>query len=428
MGARQFGARVTRVEDPALLTGRARFVDDVEAARHCSQRCFVRSPHAHARIRRDRYDARRARCPASMRCSPPTTCRADWRPSRCRCRCPMPAITALRTQHALARDEVCYVGEAVALVVADSRYIAEDAAAAGRGRLRGAAGGERLPRRAQARRADRPTAISPATSPPSFPWPMATSTRAFATAAHVFEEEILQHRGGRMSARRPRRAGEPRAGDRACSPCGRRPRRRTSAAACSPTCSSATSRPIRVIAPDRRRRLRHQGAVLCRRRAVIPAAALRLGRPVKWIEDRREHFLCADPGARPVLEGRDRGRRRRQDPRLARHACCTTTAPSCRGASSCPTSPRRRCPAPMWCRLSSSTSRSCSPTRCATTPVRGAGRPQAVFAMERLMDRVGARARASTAPSCAARNMIAAATQMPYAVGLDVPRRQAARL
>ena len=50
MGAKHFGARVARLEDPALLTGRGRFVDDMHlpGALHA---CFVRSPHAHARIR-----------------------------------------------------------------------------------------------------------------------------------------------------------------------------------------------------------------------------------------------------------------------------------------------------------------------------------------------------------------------------------------
>src|SRR5437667_8888898 len=50
MGARHFGARIARLEDPALLTGRGRFVDDIRlaAALHA---CFVRSPYAHATIR-----------------------------------------------------------------------------------------------------------------------------------------------------------------------------------------------------------------------------------------------------------------------------------------------------------------------------------------------------------------------------------------
>ncbi len=50
MGARQFGARVSRLEDPALLAGAGRFVDDVNLPGTLSA-CFVRSPHAHARIR-----------------------------------------------------------------------------------------------------------------------------------------------------------------------------------------------------------------------------------------------------------------------------------------------------------------------------------------------------------------------------------------
>ena len=50
MGAKLFGARVKRLEDPALLTGRGRFVDDIHlpGTLHAA---FVRSPHPHARIR-----------------------------------------------------------------------------------------------------------------------------------------------------------------------------------------------------------------------------------------------------------------------------------------------------------------------------------------------------------------------------------------
>ena len=40
---------------------------------------------------------------------------------------PHPALTHGRTQYALATDEVNYVGEAIAFVVADDRYVAEDA-------------------------------------------------------------------------------------------------------------------------------------------------------------------------------------------------------------------------------------------------------------------------------------------------------------
>jgi carbon-monoxide dehydrogenase large subunit len=50
MGAKLFGARVQRLEDPALVTGRGRFVDDVKLP-GVLHACFVRSPHAHAKLR-----------------------------------------------------------------------------------------------------------------------------------------------------------------------------------------------------------------------------------------------------------------------------------------------------------------------------------------------------------------------------------------
>ena len=50
MGAKHFGARVARLEDPTLLTGRGRFVDDIRLA-GALHACFVRSPQAHAAIR-----------------------------------------------------------------------------------------------------------------------------------------------------------------------------------------------------------------------------------------------------------------------------------------------------------------------------------------------------------------------------------------
>src|SRR5205823_4603187 len=53
MSARYFGARVARVEDPDLLTGRGRYLDDIEVP-GTLEGAFVRSPHAHARIRADR--------------------------------------------------------------------------------------------------------------------------------------------------------------------------------------------------------------------------------------------------------------------------------------------------------------------------------------------------------------------------------------
>ena len=135
MGAKHFGARVTRLEDPALLTGRGRFVDDIKLP-GTLHACFVRSPHAHASIRA--IDTAAARAMPGVH----AVLTADDLPARMATGqipmlVPNPAIRTPRTQLALARDEVCYVGQTIAVVIADSRYLAEDAAAAVADRLRG---------------------------------------------------------------------------------------------------------------------------------------------------------------------------------------------------------------------------------------------------------------------------------------------------
>ena len=114
---------------------------------------------------------------------------------------------------------------------------------------------------------------------------------AFADATHVFEEEIWQHRGGGMAIET------------------RAVLANYDAAADHLTVWSGTQTPhigrrmmadllgrelesIRMIAPDVGGGFGPK-AIFYPEEAVIPAAALKLGRPVKWIEDRREHFLCA---------------------------------------------------------------------------------------------------------------------------------------
>src|ERR1700687_4840084 len=128
MGAKHFGARVTRLEDPALLAGRGRFVDDVKVA-GVLHACFVRSPYAHARL--EGVDGKVAMVMPGVH----AVIAADDLPEPMRSTpmpmlLPNPSITAVSTQFVRARDEVFYVGQPVAVVIADSRYIAEDAAAA----------------------------------------------------------------------------------------------------------------------------------------------------------------------------------------------------------------------------------------------------------------------------------------------------------
>ncbi len=117
------GARVQRVEDPRLLAGQGRFIDDLNlpGTLHVA---FARSEHAHARIvATDSADA--ARMPGVVAVFTAADIVDLMQPIR--------ATSRMADYHAtelpvLARDKVRYVGEAVAAVVAESRYLAEDAA------------------------------------------------------------------------------------------------------------------------------------------------------------------------------------------------------------------------------------------------------------------------------------------------------------
>jgi len=120
MTERPLGKRMLRKEDPALLSGRGRYADDLPVAAGCLYAHVVRSPHAHAEI--VRIDASRALAHDGVwavitgeevrKLSDPFLA---------------PVKTPVR-QWSLAVERVRYVGEPVALIVAESRYIAEDAA------------------------------------------------------------------------------------------------------------------------------------------------------------------------------------------------------------------------------------------------------------------------------------------------------------
>ena len=126
---RVLGKPLRRNEDPRLLTGRALFTDDVHLP-GMAHAAFLRSPYAHARIRR--IDAGRARArPGVIAVLTAADLGDYWQPG------PLlvspPPIERMvfhaRTQVPLARDKVRHAGEPLAVVVADSRYLAEDALA-----------------------------------------------------------------------------------------------------------------------------------------------------------------------------------------------------------------------------------------------------------------------------------------------------------
>ena len=127
MTTRFFGQRIKRNEDPRLLTGQALFVDDVHLPR-MAHVAFVRSPFAHARI--NSIDAEAARqMPGVVAIYTAADLGDYWQPGPLLV--PPPPIERCefhqRTQVPLAKDKVRHLGEPVAVIVAESRYEAEDA-------------------------------------------------------------------------------------------------------------------------------------------------------------------------------------------------------------------------------------------------------------------------------------------------------------
>jgi 2-furoyl-CoA dehydrogenase large subunit len=113
------GTVTERIEDAALLTGRGRFMDDLDPIPGALEAAIVRSPHPHARI--VGFEPSRALDAPGVRCVVGPDEVAELPPCPLTLRVPMiyrPAAT----------DRVRYVGEPVAVVVATSRHLAEDAA------------------------------------------------------------------------------------------------------------------------------------------------------------------------------------------------------------------------------------------------------------------------------------------------------------
>ncbi|HEX6899349.1 MAG TPA: xanthine dehydrogenase family protein molybdopterin-binding subunit [Thermoanaerobaculia bacterium] len=127
MTTQPLGERIKRNEDPRLLTGRALFVDDIDLP-DMLHVAFVRSQHAHARLLG--IDASQALKREGVVAVYTAEDLGDyWKPGPLLV--PPPPVEGMvfheRTQVPLAKGKVRHAGEPVALVVAVSRYVAEDA-------------------------------------------------------------------------------------------------------------------------------------------------------------------------------------------------------------------------------------------------------------------------------------------------------------
>jgi carbon-monoxide dehydrogenase large subunit len=127
VATRSFGAPIRRNEDARLLRGEALFVDDVELP-GMLHAAFLRSNLAHATIRSIDVSAARAR-EGIVAVYTAEDLGAYWAPGPLLV--PPPPIKGLvfnqRTQVPLAKGKVRHVGEPLAVVLAQSRYLAEDA-------------------------------------------------------------------------------------------------------------------------------------------------------------------------------------------------------------------------------------------------------------------------------------------------------------
>ena len=130
MTKKYVGQRITRNEDPRLLTGQALFVDDVHLP-GMLHAAFLRSDYAHARILSIDVSAARQR-PGVVAVYTAADMGDFWKPGPLLVPAPTSvpgAIFHKRTQIPLAKDKVRHMGEPIAVVIAESRYLAEDALA-----------------------------------------------------------------------------------------------------------------------------------------------------------------------------------------------------------------------------------------------------------------------------------------------------------
>ena len=404
-----FGTAVKRREDPALLTGKGHFVDDLRLA-GTLYAAFTRSAHAHAKIRG--IDTSAARTLPGVHAVLTFADLPEPVQRRFSLLVPNPAITQLFMPQALAEDEVCYVGEPIAMVVADTRYIAEDAASLVDVDY------EVLPAASDCRAAiapDAPVVHAGTTSnlAARVPFSHGDNEAAFAKAAHVFSESLKTHRGGPffMECRGLVATYDPVTD---CftvyvsSQSSHRVKRQFLDAL------DLNDNQLRVITPDVGGGFGPKG-VLYPEYPCVAVAARTLGRPVKWIEDRRENFvathqerdaywdleIAVDENAKILgLRGRmihDEGAYLPWGLTVPWIAATTVPGPY--------VMPSYKMDVVV-----------AFTNKISTTPVRGAGRPSGVFVMERLMDRVAHEL--GLDPAEVRRRNLVQPEQMPYKVGI----------
>ncbi len=378
MTTRRIGARIPRNEDPRLLRGLGCFVDDLHppGILHAAS---LRSPHAHARI--VRIDATAARRAPGVHL---VLTAADLgelnRPSPLLI--PHPTLSHPRTQRPLAVDEVRYVGEVVAFVVADSRYVAEDAIAL-----------IEVEYEPLAVVTDLATALAPGAPRVHADVPDNRATRFRQTVGDADGVLARAHRVLRERLTIERSCGSPIEGRGVVAEWDARRR------VLKVWDSTQAPLPIRnglaglfglpefsveVVAPDVGGGFGTKIMLFYPEEILVPHAAITLGRPVKWTEDRREHLIAANQERGQIHDVEVAIDETGRILALRDHFVHDTGAYTPYGIV-VPIITSTQLPGPYRLKNYTVEFEVAYSNKAAVSPYRGAGRPQGVFVMERVI-------------------------------------------
>ncbi|MEO3791587.1 aerobic carbon-monoxide dehydrogenase large subunit [Nonomuraea sp. B10E15] len=383
MTTRLFGEPVQRREDPRLLTGQGRYLDDLGPDALAA--AFVRSPHAHARIRD--IDVTGALD------VPGLVAIHTWEdlPERVGRALPLliphPALTHGRTAYPLARDVVRHVGEPVVMVVASDRYAAEDACAlieVDYEPLKAVVGLEEAVQGAALVHEDVPGNVG------------AHLVQEVAAADGRGAGEVIEAAPHTLSFRLDieRSASMPLEGRGVYARWDGRDLRVYSSTQTSTSVRMAVAATlglplphVEVIAPDVGGGFGVKIVHPWPEEILVPWAAMTLGREVKWAEDRREHFISSAHERAQIQHVRvgfdGDGRVLGLDVTIRHdHGAYTPYG------IIVPIVTSTQLPGPYKIGAYRVEFASVYTNTVQVTPYRGAGRPQAVFCMERTMDKI----------------------------------------
>jgi carbon-monoxide dehydrogenase large subunit len=287
MGVRYFGASILRAEDKTLLTGQGNYVDDITRP-GLLHAAFVRAEHAHALILG--IDATLAQAvPGVVAIITNDNLPDVLKDKRMAQPYPSPVLKQGICCHILAANEVNYVGQTVAVVIAESRHLAEDAAALI------AVNYQVLDAVIDCQVAYKEGApLAHCSAPDNIVATLKAKFGdvdvAFANAAHVVSISDHHHRGGchAMETRGVIAEDDPSCGEItlwSATQCPYLVRRLVAQHLDIPESS------LRVIAPDVGGGFGPKASVYPEE-VVVCIASRMLSRPIKWIEDRREHFTA----------------------------------------------------------------------------------------------------------------------------------------